>query len=241
MVSVAAGMVAATGVVECGEGADMAGRSGPKATDPQLPEVLGPPDADGLVDEADWWRVDASGADYAGAVAANFHIEQCRFTRADLSGGRWRGGVWRDCVFDHGDLANVFAESGSAFRSRFTDVRMTGLQWTDGVVKDVTFTGCRMDLTGFRFTRLSGTVFTDCRMTSVDFTGADLTGVVLRRCDLTGAKFHQVKMAGARVEDCVIDDVSGVEFLRGATVKAADLIPLTFALARALGITVEVD
>jgi uncharacterized protein YjbI with pentapeptide repeats len=216
------------------------GRTRQKAALPQLPKDLSPPpEGDRYIDdETDWWQHDCSGLDLSAATARAFHVEQCRFDRADLSNGQWESGVWRDCEFANGSMANTATRSSSMFRCGLESMRLTGLQWTDGVFKDVTFSQSRLDLAGFRFTRLGHTRFQGCRMTGVDFTGADLSGVVFDDCDLTGAKLHQATMTGARLQDCVIDDIAGVEFLKGAEIYARDLIPLTFALARALGITV---
>lgn len=208
---------------------------------PQLPKTLTPLDLDAtpLTDEAQWWRQELSGGDLCGVPAEGFEVEQCRLSRVDFSGGRWERGGWRDCDFADGNLANVHAQGCAVQRSRFTTMRATGLQWTDGVVKDVTFTGCRLDLAGFRFSRLPHVLFDDCRLTGCDFTNADLSGVRFRHCDLTGAKFHHATMAGSRLEDCTLDGINGVEAMRGATVSAADLMSLTYLMADACGIAIE--
>ncbi|MGH8880697.1 MAG: pentapeptide repeat-containing protein, partial [Stackebrandtia sp.] len=163
----------------------------------------------------------------------------CRFHRVDFSGGNWEQGVWRDCDLTDGNLANVHTRRCLLQRSRLTTMRATGLQWTDGSVKDVTITGCRLDLAGFRFSKLRHVVFDDCRLTGADFTNADLTGTVWRDCDLTEAKFHHATMTSTRLENCVVDGISGVDAMNGATIASADLLSLTYSLARAHGITIE--
>ena len=136
-------------------------------------------------------------------------------------------------------MAGVVAQQCSMLRSQVSGARATGLQWTDGVVEDVTFQDCRLDLAGFRFNRFTHAEFVECRMEQVDFTGADLSGVRFVDCDLRSVKLHGAKAVGARFEGCRLDGMSGVEALAGATVMAADLVPLTFTLAGALGISVE--
>ncbi len=76
-------------------------------------------------------------------------------------------------------------------------------------------------------------------MAEVDFTGADVSGVRFVDCDLQGAKLHEAKAVGARFEGCRLEEVSGVEALAGATISAADVLPLAYTLAGALGISLE--
>jgi len=215
-------------------------RSGPAS--PQIPARLTTvEDTDHpLEEESDWWQLEYSGGDHSGARAVNFQAEQCRFDRTDFSAGTWRSGTFRDCHFGSVNLAGVVAERSSMFRSAVAHARATGLQWTDGVLKDVTFTECRLDLAGFRFSRLEHVVFDGCRMAGIDLTNCDLSKARFVNCDLTGAKLHHAKAEGAVFEKCELDDITGVDALNGATIEATDLIPLTFTLARALGITIRV-
>lgn len=212
-----------------------------KPASPQLPALLSPSSIDDhpLQDDGEWWQLAFDGADASGVEADGFTVEATRLSRVDVSGGRWRKATLRGCVFGDGNLANTHAESCGLHRSSFDTMRMTGLQWTNGIVKDVTFTGCRLDLAGFRFTRLRHVVFADCRLTGVDFTNAELTSVRFTNCDLTGARLDHATMAATRFDGCLLEDVSGVEALRGAVVASQDLLPLTFSMAASLGIIVE--
>lgn len=213
-------------------------RSAGRIAVPDLPDRLEQVGEQVIESESDWWRLDV-GAVGEAVDAGNFHIEQCRFRGTDLAAGSWRDGVWRDCRFESASLAGVVAQRCSLLRSQVAGVRATGLQWTDGLVKDVTFSDCRLDLAGFRFSRFAHVEFVDCRMGQIDFTGADLSGVRFVNCDLQSAKLHQAKAVGARFDGCRLDGISGVEALSGATVSASDLVPLTFVLAGALGIAIE--
>lgn len=219
----------------------MAATPAAKPAAPQLPASGTEADVDEhpLVDDAEWWQLAFTGADASDAEAEGFTVEATRLSRVDLSGGRWTKGAWRNCVFEDGNLANTHASDCGLQRSSFATMRMTGWQWTNGVVKDVTFTGCRMDLAGLRFSRLRHVVFDGCRLTGVDLTNAELTSVRFTNCDLTGARLHHATMDNVRLEGCVLEDVTGVEALRGATVASGDLLPLTFSMAASLGITVE--
>lgn len=191
-----------------------------------------------LEDEGEWWRLAVSGS-AVGVEAEGFSVEGCRLERLDLSGGVWTKPTWRDCGFADGNLANVQVTDGGFHRSSFSTMRMTGWSCVNSVVRDVTFTGCRLDLAGFRFSRLRHVVFEDCRLSGVDFTNTGFDSVRFSGCDLTGARLHHATMSDTRLEDCQLSDLSGVAALAGATVASADLLPLTFSLAANLGITVE--
>ena len=209
---------------------------------PQLPQQLVPWDSvtSPLDDDAQWWQHEVVG-DVGAVEAARFDVEQCRFTRADVSGGSWHKASFRDCVFVDANLANVFAQDSRLHRASVTTVRGTGMQWTNGTIKDVVFSDCRLDLAGFRFSKFVHVVFVDCRLSGADFTGADLSGVRFESCDLSQARFDEATMTGAGLRHCTLSGISGVEGLRGARVSGTDLLSLTFALAGACGIVVETD
>lgn len=207
---------------------------------PQLPRQLEPAslEAHPLGDETRWDGLAFEAGSAGPEPAEGFDVEGCRLDRVDLSGSVWRRGSWRDFAVTDANLANIDAYQCLWQRGEISTVRGTGMQWTDGTVKDVVFSGCRLDLAGFRFTRLSHVVFDDCRLTGGDFTEADLSGARFVRCDLSGALFHHAVAVGAQFDDCTLDDLSGVEALRGASVSAHDLTSLTFSMAAALGIEI---
>ncbi len=171
------------------------------------------------------------------ATAAEF--TGCRFMAADLTGTLLRRSAFTDCRFERSNLANLRAERSRLTRVTFDATRLTGLHWTDGVLRDVAVTGCRADLTGFRFTRFDGVTFDDCNLSRADFQNADLSGVRFTGCDLTGAQFSQATMTGTRFADCELEGVGGVTSFRGAIVAGHDLLTLAHTLAGALGITIE--
>ena len=189
-----------------------------------------------LADEVTYRGMDIGSASGT-ATAAEF--TGCRFLAADLAGAELRRSAFTDCRFERSNLANLRAERSRLTRVTLDVTRLTGLHWTDGVLRDVAVTGCRTDLTGFRFTRFDGVTFDDCNLSRADFQNADLSGVRFTRCDLTGAQFSHATMEGTRFADCELDGIGGVTSFRGATVTGNDLLALAHTLAAALGITIE--
>lgn len=163
---------------------------------------------------------------------------QCRFQGADLSGSVLAQLIMIDCAVQTSNWANVRSDGGSAHRVSFDESRMTGFTVTDGKLGDVTFDQCRLDLSGWRFTRFDNVSFTGCKLTGADFTNADLRGARFTGCDLTGAQFHQAKMEGAQVERCELEGIAGITSWRGALVHPDDLLALSYTMALGLGIKI---
>src|SRR5204862_7672108 len=119
------------------------------------------------------------------------------------------------CVVTGCNLANVRASGSSLRRAEVSTSRMTGFQWVDGLVRDVTFDGCRLDLSTFRFSKFTDVVFTGCKLTGIDFTNADLGGARFVDCDLAGAQFNHANLSGTRFTRCELVDIGGAVDMRG--------------------------
>lgn len=185
-------------------------------------------------------RLDYDGTDLSGVDIETVEIEECRFDRANLAESRLQRVVFTDVVMERCDLANLRADSSSLLRTKVSGSRLTGFSWTNGVIRDVMFDDCRMNLAGFRFTKLKAVVvFKDCDLSRANFQNADLSGVRFTGCDLTGAQFSNATMTGTRIENCTLVDIVGVTSFGGAIIKSGDAMTLAYSLANALGITIE--
>jgi uncharacterized protein YjbI with pentapeptide repeats len=197
--------------------------------------------ADDVEDEATYRGLDFVDLDLTGRVARSVEFEGCHFKGTDLGGSVLDGGGFVDCVVEGCNLANVRASDAASRRVRMSVTRMTGFHWVNGVLRDVAFEGCRLDLSTFRFSKLTDVVFSGCNMTRVDFTNADLSRARFVDCVLAGAQFSQADLTGTRFTRCELVDIDGVTSLRGAVVEGHNLLALAHTLATALGITIEAD
>ncbi|MEV7231111.1 pentapeptide repeat-containing protein [Polymorphospora sp. NPDC051019] len=207
---------------------------------PRPPASLDPavlPDHD-LDTEAGYERLGFVDLDLSGRRAEAVEFTQCRMRHTTLAGTTLSRARLTDCLVESGDWANLRMPSATLLRVRAADSRMTGFALVDAVARDVVFEACRMDLSGWRFTRFTAVRFEGCNLTGADFTGADLGGAAFVGCDLTGARFDNATMTGTRFRDCVLLDVAGVTSWRGAVVEAADLIQLAHVFAAALGVRI---
>jgi uncharacterized protein YjbI with pentapeptide repeats len=217
------------------------GRGPRQPVAPTFPAALQPagiPDDD-LTDSGVYLSLVFADLDLSSRDAVSAEFDQCRFSNVNLSQTKLHRALIRDVAFDRCDLANLRARDSSLSRAAVCASRMTGLSWIDGSFRDVTFDNCRIDLASFRSSGFKDVVFTGCRLEQADFGDADLRGARFDSCDLTGAQFHGGQLSGARFADCCLASIGGVTSLRGAIIKSADALALTFMLADALGIKIE--
>ena len=208
---------------------------------PDLPATWRPavlPDHD-IEDEGTYRGLEFVDLDLAGREAASVEFDGCRFQGTDLGGAVLEKAAFAHCVVTGCNLANVRASSSSLRRAEISTSRMTGFQWVDGLVRDVTFEGCRLDLSTFRFSKFTDVVFTGCKLTGIDFTNADLGGARFVDCDLGGAQFNHANLDGTRFTRCELVDIGGAVDMRGAVLEGHNLVALAHTLAVALGITIE--
>ncbi len=141
-----------------------------------------------------------------------------------------------DVVMEDTDWANTVQLRPSWRRVELRRVRLTGAQLAEATLIDVTFADCRIDLASFRFARLERVAFRDCRLEEAEFGGARLKDVVFERCDLRAADFSAVKGAQVDLLGCRLDGLRGVDALRGARMRWADVVENAALFAAALEI-----
>lgn len=167
-----------------------------------------------------------------------------RVEESELRGVRLGEGVATELLLSDArlrgcDLSNVRARSGAIRRVELTDSRLVGFSVGEGRVEDLRVVGGTMMLASFAHCKLRRVAFENVNLREASFLETQLTSVSFTACELTGADFR-----GARVKDCTIrgtslDEVVGVESLRGLTMPWGDLVGSVGALAAALGIGVE--
>lgn len=161
------------------------------------------------------------GVDLAGASVAKLDLSHARVVDCDLSNLRARGA----------DVARV----------QIDRCRMTGIEVTEGTLQDVVFRGCKLDMASFGFTRLARVVFDDCVMVRTEFLDAELDSVRFEGCDLSGADLRGATFRRCELRATTLEDVVGVERLRGAAMEWHRIVEMAGVWAAALGIEVIED
>jgi uncharacterized protein YjbI with pentapeptide repeats len=192
-----------------------------------------------LAGEAVLEQVALGDSDLSGAHAPGVAIREARLHATRLAGAELDGLELTDVELHGCDLANLRAGPRAGWiRVRVTNCRMTGLTFTDGVLRDVSLHGCRIDLASFGGTRLQRVSFEQCDLSQTDFLEAELDGVRFTGCemiatDLRAAKLHRCELRSNRLEE-----LRGVDRLRGAAMPWVDIVGGAGLWAQALGISV---
>jgi len=139
------------------------------------------------------------------------------------------------------DLSNVSSREGTMRRSRVLECRMTGFTWSEGLIEDTTFRGCALDLAALRFTRLKRVTFEDCVLRDADFQDGRLEAVRFLDCDLTGAGFLSAGCRKVELRRCTLEDLRGIDGLKGAALEWDAILSLAPTMAAALGIRLLQD
>ena len=134
------------------------------------------------------------------------------------------------------NLANLRAPGGRLTRVTFDGTRLTGLVLNDARLTDVKFAGCRIDLASFGGSGLERVIFEDCLLAQTDFLESRLKGVRFERCDMRRADLRGARMRDCVLRGCTLDELLGVEALRGAKLPWADIVTQAGLFAGALGI-----
>lgn len=208
---------------------------------PKIPTVLAEANQldHGLSDDGVYLSMKYGSLDLSANDVEDVEFERCRFKETGFAGTTLRRAGLADVEFIGCDLANLRLFDSRIFNAVVDRSRITGAAMTDCGFRDVLFTGCRADLSSFRFGRFKNVVFRNCNLTEANFQEADLTSVRFEGCKLIGAQFSNAKMRGARLTDCDLSGVAGILSFQGAIVSAADAQSLVYALASAMGITIE--
>ena len=195
------------------------------------PEVAG--------DTAGWEHVRVTGAVAPVPGVRRYRFEQCELRGVSLPEG-CRELQLVDCVVGGLDLANATVQSFEVAGSSFAGCRFLGATIAGTIDRSV-FTDCQLAMAALRMCRLADVDFHECAMREVDLYGATLRSVLFQSCDLTAATLSHASFAGCAMRDCRLDDLRGVEALRGVGLPYADLIALLPQLAQAAGIEIELD
>jgi len=154
----------------------------------------------------------------------------------DLSGAELRDCAFRDAVFENPNLATTTFRGGTLTRVVVEGGRLTGLGLAETELRDCLWRGGGADMAAFRHARLAHVTFEACSLREADFSGMRGEHVRFHDCDLRGASFSHAELASSELRRCRMDDIEGVEGLRGTSMQLEELLTLTPAFARALGV-----
>ena len=162
-------------------------------------------------------------------------VEQALIAGNAFAGSVLPAGVFKDCLFDHADLASATWINGRIVRAKFLECRLTGVDLRMSELRDVAFEQCKMPDALLSESTLTRVRFDRCQLKNLDLAGAMIESLALHNCDigslrLDGARITLLDLRGSNIDGISID----VESLRGIVID-----PLQSpAIAQALGVRV---
>lgn len=204
---------------------------------PRLPSSLtAEQDRGRIEDGAELAHREIAGAAWVDMRLAAIHATEVVFRDADLTGSVFVDPVFRDIVFKHPKLANATIRGGMLTRILIEGGRLTGLEVVETEIRDAVWRACGADMATFRHARLERVTFEDCSLREADFMGVRGQAVRFHDCDLRGANFGHAELTRSEFRRCRLDDIEGIEGLRGTSMELEQMLTLAPALARALGV-----
>jgi uncharacterized protein YjbI with pentapeptide repeats len=177
---------------------------------------------------------DFSGQAHEDATMERSHVTGAQFTGAILCRSRLTDMLFENCDFSGSDL-----DETSATRVEFRDCRMSGVMLTRSALRDVRFAGCRLDDANFRMSEAKAVAFEDADLRRSDFYASDLTGTRFFDCDLTSAEFSKATAASVRFHGSTLHDLKGGQYLAGAVIESAQVLPVALAVLAGLQIGID--
>lgn len=160
---------------------------------------------------------------------------------ADLAADEWhaRAGSFADSVLDAVAVVALSAPDSGWRSVEVRSSRIGSVELHGAELRNVSVGHCKLGYVNLRGARLTDVSFGDCLIDELDLGGARLErvafpGTRIGRLLAPGARLTDVDLRGSRV-----DDLDGVEGLRGATVSLDQLLDLAPMLAARLGILVD--
>jgi len=180
-------------------------------------------------------------AQLGGIDAGSGLFARVRFDGAQLGGSRMRGVSLRDVVAKRVEGSNADWSGASMTRVEWDDARLTGMQFAEANLRDVTFRNCKLDLANFRMATLSHVTFEGCVLDESDFAESRLEYTRFSACQLRAGDFQKARLSCVDFRGSELEPRSSVLGLKGAIVSPLQLMELSAALAREVGIEVRED
>jgi uncharacterized protein YjbI with pentapeptide repeats len=146
-----------------------------------------------------------------------------------------------DVVLGDCGLSNLDGREGLIRRVEVARSRLVGFGLSEGKAQDLRVVDSSMELASFASAGLQNVVFERVNLTDASFMEARLEGVEFIDCPLTGTDFRGAKLTRCAIRGSSLEEVLGVDSLRGVRMPWADIVGSVGALAAALGIAVETE
>ncbi|MDX6547850.1 MAG: hypothetical protein QOG33_1400 [Gaiellales bacterium] len=207
---------------------------------PNLPSSLAQQSVAGFADGEEFVQGELVGINWTGVQATALRFDGVVVRDADMSGSSFVDCAFRDAVFENCNLANTTVRGGSFTRVVIDRGRLTGLNVVETDLTDTTMRNCGADMATFRHATLDGVTLEGSILRQADFM---IRGdwVRFHDCDLTEASFRHSRFTNSEFRRCRMEDIEGIEDLRGTSMELEGMLALAPGFARTLGIGLVQD
>lgn len=181
----------------------------PEPPDLDLPDGFVEINADVIVDRSTHEGVKITNTS-APVKAKSVAIEQAIISGNALAGSVLAGAEFRDCLFDHSDLASVTWVDARLVRCKFVECRLTGADLRLGELSNVNFENCKMPEALVSESKVIQVRFDHCQLNNLDLSGATIESLAMQHSDLAnlrldGARINHLDLRGSTIDGIMLD------------------------------------
>jgi uncharacterized protein YjbI with pentapeptide repeats len=208
---------------------------------PDLPELATPSPIPGADGDGDLALTGVLVAPEANTVvhARRVRLRECELRGLQVQADNAPGLELMDVILRDCDLSNIDGREGSVARVQAERCRMVGFGLSGGRVRDLAVTDSTLQLASFARAGLQRVVFERVNLAEASFMEARLERVAFVDCRMTGADFRGARLTACEIRGASLEDILGIESLRGLRMPWGDVVASAGAMAQALGISVD--
>lgn len=207
--------------------------------DPVVHPDLSPGSPDLLVADADLHALSFDGVDLPLLTLAGASLDACRFAGVTAREADWRSTRLRETTFERLDVPVMRAPRGVWRDVHVSGARLGSVEVYETLWQGVHFVGCKLGYVNLRSAELLDVAFTDCVIEELDLLQATARRVALRSTRVTRLNLQQAKLEHVDLRGADLEELQGLDGLRGATISPTQLDLLAPLLAREKGLKVE--
>jgi len=177
--------------------------------------------------------------DLSGEKLFDRDLLECTIIGARLDDANLRGSRLRETRVERAEATTVQLDHADLREVEFDSCRFGALDLFDSQVRIVRFSGCRLGYVNLRGSELIDVTFEDCTITDLDLGGATVSRLALPDCRVDTLLVREARLGDVDLRGITgLQEITGVEGLRGATIGPDQLADLAPILAAHFGIEI---
>ena len=166
-------------------------------------------------------------------------VDGCRFEGVAAREADWRSTRLRETAFDRLDVPVLRAARGVWRDVHVSGARLGSVEAYEADWQSVHFVGCKLGFVNLRGAGLLDVAFTDCVVEELDLLQTTARRVALRGTRLSRLNLHDARLEHVDLRGADLEELDGLDGLRGVTISPHQLDLLAPLLAREKGLKVE--